>query len=146
MLGIDGEYSSSHPKAKFWRFSVKNRKILAEKHFIEKPILLNFVNLCTAFCPRLEVFQRSIRYEKFKFFNLLLVSNSMLSITLSFWMYLVVSCCNYHSQIKHASHFLYQFSGNIYICSSHQEVYHVAALIARLCEESLSLVIATVIP
>ena len=41
----DGEYSAEHSKAKFWRLSVKNGKISAVKHFIEKPILLNFVNV-----------------------------------------------------------------------------------------------------
>ena len=51
MLGFDDEYSAGHTKAKFCCFSVKNRKISGVKHFIEKPILLNFVNLSTAFCP-----------------------------------------------------------------------------------------------
>ena len=40
MLGFDGEYSAGHQKAKFWPISVKNRKMSAVKHFIEKPILL----------------------------------------------------------------------------------------------------------
>ena len=55
MLGFDGEYSTGHPKIKFWRFPVKNPKISTAKHFIEKPILLNFVNLSTALCPRLYI-------------------------------------------------------------------------------------------
>ena len=52
MLGFDGEYQSVHPKAKFWRFLVKNCKKSAVKHSIEKPILLDFVNLSPTFCPR----------------------------------------------------------------------------------------------
>ena len=40
MLGFDGEYSSSHLKAKFWGFSAKSGKISAVKHFVEKPIFL----------------------------------------------------------------------------------------------------------
>ena len=47
-LGFDGKYP-----AKFSRFPVKNRKKLAVKHSIEKPFLLNFVNLSPTFCPRL---------------------------------------------------------------------------------------------
>ena len=47
------EYLAVHPKAKFWHFSVKNRKKSAGKHSIEKPILLNFVKLSPIFCPRL---------------------------------------------------------------------------------------------
>ena len=53
MLGFDGQYLAGHPKAKLWRFSVKNRKKLAVKHSTEKPVLLNFVNLSKTFCPRL---------------------------------------------------------------------------------------------
>ena len=53
MLGFDCEYSDVHPKAKFWRFSVKNCKKSAVKHFIEKPVFLNFMNLSPAFCSRL---------------------------------------------------------------------------------------------
>ena len=53
MLGFDGQSSVGCPKAKFSRFSVKNYKISAVKHFIEKPLLPNFVNLFTTFCPRL---------------------------------------------------------------------------------------------
>ena len=52
MLGSDGECPAVHPKAKFWRFSVKNRKKSAVKHSIEKPILLNTWNLTPNFCPR----------------------------------------------------------------------------------------------
>ena len=53
MLVFDGPYSAGHPKAKFWRFSEKNREISAVKHFIEKSNLLSFVNLSTTICPRL---------------------------------------------------------------------------------------------
>ena len=54
MLGFDGEYPAGGPKAKFWGSSVKKCKELAVKHSIEKPDLLNFVNLSTTFCPRLQ--------------------------------------------------------------------------------------------
>ena len=53
MFRFYGEYPAVQPKAKFWRFLVKNRKISAVKHSIEKPTLLNFVNLSPTFCPRL---------------------------------------------------------------------------------------------
>ena len=39
-------------KPNFDIFSVKNRKKSPVKHSIEKPILLNFVNLSTTLCPR----------------------------------------------------------------------------------------------
>ena len=51
MFGFDGKCSAGHPKAKFRLFSLIAR-VSALKHFIEKPILLNFVNLSTALCPR----------------------------------------------------------------------------------------------
>ena len=53
MLGFDGEYPAVHSRAKFWRFLVKNCKKSAVKHSVEKPILLNFVNVSPTFCPRL---------------------------------------------------------------------------------------------
>ena len=54
MIGFDGEYPAVHPKAKFWRLLVKNCKISAINHSIEKSILLNFVNLSLTCCPRLK--------------------------------------------------------------------------------------------
>ena len=53
MLELDDEYSAVHPKAKFWHFLVKNYKISAVKHSIEKLIWLNFMNLSPTSCPRL---------------------------------------------------------------------------------------------
>ena len=53
VLGSDGEYPAVHQRAKFWRFLVKTCKKSAVKHSIEKPILLNFVNLSPTICPRL---------------------------------------------------------------------------------------------
>ena len=53
MLGFDGEYSAVHPKGKFWRFALKNRKESAVKHSIENSNLLNFMNLSPTSCPRL---------------------------------------------------------------------------------------------
>ena len=55
MLGFDGEYPAVQPKAKFSRLLIKHGKKSAVKHSIEKPILLNFVNLSATFCPRLYV-------------------------------------------------------------------------------------------
>ena len=54
MLGFDDEYPAVQPKAKFWHSLVKNREKSAEKHSIEKPILLDFGNLSPTFCPRLK--------------------------------------------------------------------------------------------
>ena len=53
MLGFEDEYPAGYPNANFLRFSVKNRIKSAVKHSIEKPILLNFVNLSTTFWPGL---------------------------------------------------------------------------------------------
>ena len=53
MLGFDGDYPAVHPNAKFLGFSAKNCEKSAIKRSIEKPILLNFVNLSPTFCPRL---------------------------------------------------------------------------------------------
>ena len=54
MLGIDGEYQPATQKPKFHSSSKKLQK-KAIKHCIEKSILLNFVNLSTKFCPRLQL-------------------------------------------------------------------------------------------
>ena len=58
MLGFYSEYSAVlqnpkavRPKAKFRRVLVKNFEKSAVKHFIEKPILHNFLNWSTTFCP-----------------------------------------------------------------------------------------------
>ena len=77
MLGFDGEYPAVHPKARFWRFLVKNYKKSAVKHSIEKPILLNFVNLSPTFCPRLSQetdfhFQLGPHFLILHFWNILL--------------------------------------------------------------------------
>ena len=55
MLEFDGELPVVHPKAKFDVFWQKNCKNSAVKHSIEKPVLLNFVNLSPTFCPRLQL-------------------------------------------------------------------------------------------
>ena len=54
MLAFDGKYPAVQPKAKFWRFLLKNCKKSSVKHSTEKPILLNFVNLSPTFCPRFQ--------------------------------------------------------------------------------------------
>ena len=59
MLEFDGEYPAVHPKAKFLKKS-------AVKHSMEKPILLNFVNLSPNLCPRL---QSNIYDETFTVFS-----------------------------------------------------------------------------
>ena len=70
------------------------------------------------FTKYIERFQRSFGQERIlNFCNLLPVSYTILSIAFSFRFYIVVRRCNYHSQIKHASHI------NIYVFSGHQEVY-----------------------
>ena len=56
MFGFNDEYPAVHPKAKFWHFLVKYCKKSTVKHYIEKPILLNFVNLSPTVCPRLYLF------------------------------------------------------------------------------------------
>ena len=53
MFGFDGEYLAGHPKIRFLAFLLKSLKKSAVKHSIQKPILLNFGNLFTAFCPGL---------------------------------------------------------------------------------------------
>ena len=56
ILGFDGKYPANHLKVKFWRVLVKNRKKLAVKHSIEKPILLNFVNFFYNLLSKIEDF------------------------------------------------------------------------------------------
>ena len=51
MLGFDGEYLV--PKSQILKFSLETCKNSAVKHSIQKPFLLNFVNLFTSFCPGL---------------------------------------------------------------------------------------------
>ena len=53
LFGFDEKYSARHPKAKFWRFLLKNGEISTVKQAIEKHVLLNFVNVSTTLCPRL---------------------------------------------------------------------------------------------
>ena len=53
ILGLDGEYPTVHPQFEFWCVLVKSCKKSNVKHSIENPLLLNFVNLPSTFCPRL---------------------------------------------------------------------------------------------
>ena len=89
MLGFDVEYTSVHPKARFWHFLAKNCEKSAVKHSIEKPILLNFVNLSPTFCPRL-LFDLALILKVELLFNLelLLQFESLL------WTWISVSCRN----------------------------------------------------
>ena len=54
VLGFDGDYLIGHPKPNL-TFSLKNCKKSTVKHSIQKPILLNFLNLFITFCPRLQL-------------------------------------------------------------------------------------------
>ena len=49
MLGTDSAYPTDYPEGKFWQL-LENYKQLFVKPSIEKPNLINFVNLWT-FCP-----------------------------------------------------------------------------------------------
>ena len=60
-------------------------------------------------------------------------------LSLSFWMYLVVRCCNYHSQIKHLISHIISQAVLLHMFWSSRSLYNSAVLIARLCEERLSL-------
>ena len=60
-------------------------------------------------------------------------------LSLSFWMYLVVRCCNYHSQIKHLISHIISQAVSLHMFWSSRSLYNSAVLIARLCEERLSL-------
>ena len=52
MLGADGEYLTDHLKSKLiLTLLLENCEKVVAKHFIEKPILFNLVNLSTMFCP-----------------------------------------------------------------------------------------------
>ena len=53
MLGIDSEYLAGYQRDKFWQPLLENCEKLPVIHSIEKPILLNLINLSTIFCPRL---------------------------------------------------------------------------------------------
>ena len=53
MFGFDCDYAAVHPKAKFWRFLVKNSKKATVKFSIQKSISPNFVNLSPIFSPSL---------------------------------------------------------------------------------------------
>ena len=45
--------SSMPPEVKVLTAALENSKILPQKHFKDNPILPNFKNLSTIFCPRL---------------------------------------------------------------------------------------------
>ena len=73
MLGFDGEFSEF--STQILTFLVKNRKISAVKHFIEKPISLNFVNLSTTFVQDCRYFSKTLftllmqSFQKISLFN-----------------------------------------------------------------------------
>ena len=53
-LKLMGKCSAGPSKNKFCQLDHKTAKISAVKHFLEKkPMLLNFIDLSTIFCPRL---------------------------------------------------------------------------------------------
>ena len=53
MIKFNREYPAVDPGAEFWKFSGKNSKKSAVKHYIGKPFMLNFMNLSITFCPKL---------------------------------------------------------------------------------------------
>ena len=55
MLGFGGEYPAGYPKVQKSHFGIWHRKSsrISRKKYKEKPILVNFVHLSTAFCTRL---------------------------------------------------------------------------------------------
>ena len=53
MLGFDCKYVAVQPKAKLWRFLVKNDKKSDVKLSIGKPILFTFLNFSATLRPRL---------------------------------------------------------------------------------------------
>ena len=59
MLEFDGEYPAVHLKVKILTIFGKKMQKKAVKLSMEKPILLNFVNLSPTFCPELWVGQKA---------------------------------------------------------------------------------------
>ena len=55
MLGINEKVFSCPPKTQILTFVLQNCKKSAVKHFMEKSLLLNFVDLFTLFRPRLQI-------------------------------------------------------------------------------------------
>ena len=82
MLVFNGEYPVLQPNAKFRQFLIENRKKSAVKRSIEKPILLNFINLSLTFWPRLSeqtkiplaTRSRLLNFSFFEAFNISKVS------------------------------------------------------------------------
>ena len=64
MLGIDGKYPAGLIKKQIITVLLEHCEIWPAKHFIEKAILLNCVNLSTISYPRLQINCRSI--DEFK--------------------------------------------------------------------------------
>ena len=75
MLGFDSEYTAVEPKAKFWYFLLK--------HSIEKPILLNFVNLSSTFCPTLYIICESFLFFWSSIFVFLSILHNNITVTIS---------------------------------------------------------------
>ena len=53
MLGMDGTVLSHPPKKQILTVALQNLKESGAKYFIEKPMLLNLVDLSTIFFPKL---------------------------------------------------------------------------------------------
>ena len=53
MLGIDEKVLSPPGKSQILTIMLQKCQKLALKHSIEEPVLLNYMNLSTIFCPRL---------------------------------------------------------------------------------------------
>ena len=52
---IDSKYQAWSPNQKILKVVLENSEKSAVKHSIQKPILLNFLNLSTIFSPRLKI-------------------------------------------------------------------------------------------
>ena len=64
MFGIDGKYPAGLIKKQILTVQLEHCEIWPAKHFIEKAILLNYMNLSTISYPRLQISCRSI--DEFK--------------------------------------------------------------------------------
>ena len=59
MLGFNGKCPAVYPKRQILNFLLEKHKKSPVKHFLEKPILVNFVNLSSVFRPTLASIFRS---------------------------------------------------------------------------------------
>ena len=60
---IDSKYQAWSPNQKILKVVLENSEKSAVKHSIQKPILLNFLNLSTIFSPRLKIESQVQSYQ-----------------------------------------------------------------------------------